>query len=96
MNINKLTVNVSLGLDDFGISGSYTNENAVNTFGIKIDVTQLKIGFECENSVKLNDNSYESYYSNASVTGLFLLATYCVLVGQDASQFFYQQQPAYN
>ena len=96
VNINKLTVNLSLGLDDFGISGSYTNENAVNTFGIKIDVTQLKIGFEYENSVKLNDNSYESFYSNISVTGWFLLATYCVLVGQDASQFFYQQQPAYN
>ena len=96
VNINKLTVNLSLGLDDFGISGSYTNENAINTFGIKIDVTQLKIGFEYENSVKLNDNSYESFYSNISVTGWFLLATYCVLVGQDASQFFYQQQPAYN
>ena len=97
INIKKLSFNMSLGLDDMGLSVSHTDEDVTNTYGVKINASELKIGFDVETATKIDDFSTKVAYTNASITFMGLLALYCyATTGQDYTQFIYEQQPAYN
>lgn len=92
-NINNTVLNVSLGLDDVGISVSYTNGNTTSTFGIKADISQLKVGAEFSTSVKWDEQDvYTVLYNNASYTGLFILVAYAYATGQS---FEWSQSPSF-
>ena len=82
INISNFTLTVSLGLDNIGISGSVTKGNTVDSFGMRVNVSELKIGFEGSTAVTW-DNETEIAYANASVSGWFLVVAYqLVTTGQ--------------
>ena len=89
INIDNFTFNLSLGLDNIGISGSSTNGNATNNFGIRMNLSELKVGFESSTAIQ-RDNITETAYTNASVSGWAIAAAYILLTtGQ------YVQSPSY-
>ena len=97
ININKLTFNRSFGLDDMGLSVSYTDGDVTTTYGVKTSVSELKIGFDVETATKIDDCKTKVVYTNASITFIGLFALYALATtGQDFTQFIYEQQPAYN
>ena len=83
-NIKDFSLDISLGLDNLGITGSYTNDNLTNSFGLKVDVTQFKVGFEFSTIVSNGQNSSVSNYTNVSVSGVIIVA---VLVGIVSGQY---------
>ncbi len=83
-NIKDFSLDISLGLDNLGITGSYTNDNLTNSFGLKVDVTQFKVGFEFSTIVSNGQNSSVSNYTNVSVSGVIIVA---VLVGIAFGQY---------
>ncbi len=73
LNIGNFTLNMSIGLDDLGISGSLVNGNTSSCFGIKANLSELKVGFEYSSAVEW-DNTTETTYTNISFNGWFLAA----------------------
>ena len=90
INIVDFTLNFSVGFDDIGISGSLANGKTVNDFGLKLNISELKIGFEGSTAIHW-DNTTETVYTNVSVSGWAILAAYLfVTTGQ------YAQSPSYS
>ena len=75
INIAKFTLDISMGLDNIGISGSLSNGNTTNSFGLKANLSELKVGFEGSTAVKW-DNNTETTYTNVSVSGWAIAAAY--------------------
>ena len=89
INIVNFTLDLSVGLDDIGLSGSLTNGNTTNSFGVKLNLSELKIGFEGSTAIQW-DNTTETAYTNASISGWAIAAAYIlVTTGQ------YVQSPSY-
>ena len=74
VNISNFTLDISLGLDNIGIYGSLANGNTTNGFGLRVNLSELKVGFEGFSSIKW-DNITETSYSNVSISGWFILAS---------------------
>lgn len=89
INIAKFTLNVSLGLDDIGISGSVLDGNTSSSFGLKANISELKVGFESSSSISW-DNNTETQYTNASINGWYILAA---LAFVETGEFM--QSPSY-
>jgi len=75
INIAKFTLDISMGLDNIGISGLLSNGNTTNSFGLKANLSELKVGFEGSTAVKW-DNNTETTYTNVSVSGWAIAAAY--------------------
>ena len=89
INIVNFTLGLNIGLDDIGVSASLTNGNTTNNFGIKLNLSEFKVGFEGSTAIQL-DNTTETTYTNASASGWLLVAAYIlVTTGQ------YIQSPSY-
>ena len=89
INIAKFTLNVSLGLDDIGISGSVLDGNTSSSFGLKANISELKVGFESSSSISW-DNNTETQYTNASINGWYIMAA---LAFVETGEFM--QSPSY-
>ena len=89
INIVNFTLDLSVGLDDIGISGSLTNGNTTNSFGVKLNLSELKIGFEGSTAIQW-DNTTETAYTNASISGWAIAAAYIL-----ATTGQYVQSPSY-
>ena len=97
ININKFQLNVSLGLDDIGIKGSWKNNNEIYSFGLKAQTSQLKIGFEGSRTVIADWDPDVSVttYGNGSITLFGILAVLRLVTTGDASQIEQSLQPSY-
>lgn len=94
INITSFTLDISLGLDDIGISGSIKNGDTTNAFGISADISQFKVGFEASSTVKWDESTDVTSYTNASITGWGIAAVYIfATTGQWVSSP--QHQPAF-
>ena len=78
INASNFTLDISLGLDNTGVSGSLTKGNTTNTFGIKANLSELKLGFESSSAVQW-DNITETTYANASISGWAAVAVYLLV-----------------
>ena len=82
INISSGTLDISLGLDNLGISGSLTKGNKTNSIGLKANLSELKVGLEFSSAVKW-DNTTETTYTNISVSGWAIAAILvCGCTGQ--------------
>ena len=85
VNFKKISLKINVGLDDIGIYGSFTKENTTNSLGLKANVSELKVGFECSTSVEWDKYNTNTSYANVSVSGWALAMLYCfVTTGQPA------------
>lgn len=89
INIVNFTLDLSVGLDGIGVSGSLTNGNTTNSFGVKLNLSELKIGFEGSTAIQW-DNTTETAYTNASISGWAIAAAYIL-----ATTGQYVQSPSY-
>ncbi len=85
VNFENISLKINVGLDDIGIYGSFTKGNTTNSLGLKVNVLELKVGFECSTSVEWDKYNTETSYANVSVSGWALAMLYCfVTTGQPA------------
>ena len=92
LNISDFTWNVSLALDNIGGSGSMTIGDTTHSFGTRINISELKIGYEASTSTIDWDGAVNTTYTNISIDGGFLIAAYfLVTMGQPVPVF----SPAY-
>lgn len=83
INIAKFTLNLSLGVDNTSLSGSIAKKKSTDSFALKLNLSELKLGFESAKTVKWDSSSDETTYTNLSVNGWFLAAAYAfVRTGQ--------------
>ena len=91
INILNFSLNINLGLDNSGISGSIRDGQTTKTLGISADISQLKAGFESSTTVTW-DEAESTTYSNASITGMGIAYAYIFIttgqwfIPQPASQ----------
>lgn len=78
INISNFTLNISLGLDDLGISGSLTNGNTTNSIGLKANLSELKLGIEGSSAIQW-DNITDTAYTNVSASGWAIAAAYMLV-----------------
>ncbi len=76
INIESFTLDISLGCDNIGISGSIKKLETTETFGVKADISQFKIGFESSSTVKWDESTDFTSYTNYSVSGWIIIAAY--------------------
>ena len=89
INIADFTLDMSLGLDNIGISGSLSKGSATDSFGVKLNLSEFKVGFEGSTAIQW-DNTIDTSYTNVSVSGWAIVAAYIlVTTGQ------YSQSPSY-
>lgn len=79
INISSFTLNIGLALDNIGISGSVRNGSTTNGFGIRANISELKIGFDVETCNEIDNSTSEISYGNASVSGLAIAFAYVYL-----------------
>ena len=75
---NSNALNFSIGVNNTGIYYSSSNENTTNSFGIKMDLTELKIGFESSTAITW-DTTTETTYSNCSISFWAIAAGYILI-----------------
>lgn len=92
INIASFSLNVSLGLDNLGIRGSFKKGETTNAFALKADLSQLKVGVEKSAIVNWDANSDVVTYTNASITGWGIVAI-CML--STTGQWQPSPQPVY-
>ncbi len=89
INVDDFTLNLNAALDNIGIYGSLANGNTTDSFGVKLNLSEFKIGFEGSTTIQW-DNTTEITYENVSVNGFAIVAAYIlVTTGQ------YVQSPSY-
>ncbi len=89
INISKFTLNVNLALDDIKVSGNITKNNTTNGFGIKANLSQLKVGFEGWTTIQW-DNNMNTAYTNVNLSALPLAMAYAVVAtGQSNTAYSY-------
>lgn len=93
LNISKITITISLGFDDIGIYGSYNTDNSVSSFGVRLNISELKIGFEQSFTIHEN-NIAQTTYTNSSINGGILFLIYAVATGIPAGFSGYAFAPA--
>ena len=86
INISDFTLNVNLAIDNIGVYASIADGDRTDSFGIRANLSEFKVGFEETSSVKWDNDITEEVYTNVSVNGGFLIAA-CMLVttGQPVS-----------
>ena len=90
INISKFTLDISVGLDNIGLSGSIIKGNTVKSLGVRANLSNLKVGLEGATAIQW-DNTTQTNFWNVSASGYGLSAIYLLYVGgQQLSQ-----QPAY-
>ena len=84
---------LSIGFDDIGFSGAYTDKNVTYSGGITIDISQLKVGVQIAKTIKQRDNLSITSYTNVSITvaGILAVVAYATTGQDDLLQGF---QPA--
>ena len=79
INILDTTLDMRRALDDVGLYGSITNGKTTNSLGIKVNLSELKVGFEGSTSTLLEDGTTEKTYTNVSID-IMTLAYVCICV----------------
>ncbi len=79
INISDFTFNINLALDNIGVYGSIADGDRTDSFGIRANLSEFKVGFEGTSAVKWDNDITQETYTNASVNGGFLIAA-CMLV----------------
>lgn len=75
INISNLTLDGSFGLDNTGLFASYTTGNQINSLGLRVDFSNVKVGIEFSTAIQW-DSTTQTNYANVSVSGWWILATY--------------------
>lgn len=75
INISNLTLDGSFGLDNTGLFASYTTGNQINSLGLRVDFSNVKVGIEFSTAIQW-DSTTQTNYANVSVSGWWILAAY--------------------
>ena len=78
INVGRFTFNQSLGIDNLGISSSFTSNNQTVSYAIKIDLSQAKIVYETSTTIKHSSGS-TTEYTSVGYTALGFAAIYALL-----------------
>ena len=82
INISNMAVDVSLGLDNTGVTFGYDRGNGSSwSSGWSLNLKALEFGMEHKETVSKNDSESASTYVNISFTGYGLLYLYAILNG---------------
>ena len=73
INVGDFTLNISFGLDNIGITGYVKNTIETNSFGVKANFSEFKIGFEGSTIIE-ESGKYMTKYQNASLSGWPIVA----------------------
>ena len=74
LNIYNFTLDVSIGLDNIGISGSLTSGDSTDSFGLGINLAELKVGFDTSTTVKWDANTSQSTFTSVDINGWAIVA----------------------
>ena len=85
INIVNFSLNISLGFDNIGITGSIKDGDTTNSLAFMADVSQLKIGAEVGSTVQWDENNSTCSYSNVSITMIGIIAAYYFATTGDPS-----------
>jgi len=84
INIEDFNLDLCVALDDISVSGSLADGNITNSFGIKLNMSELKFGFEGATAIQWG-NTTETTYTNVSLNGWAVVAAYFLITtGQPA------------
>ena len=86
----KLSLNLSLGLDDIGLSGTIHNGSTDNTLALKTNLSKFETGIEVSETIHWDEYSSNSTATNVSVNKLSAASIVVfVLTGQPVWQSAY-------
>ena len=85
MNIGRLTLGQSLGIDNLGVSSSFTSGDQTVSYAIKIDLSQAKIVYETSTTIN-NSGGSTTEYTNVGFTALGFVAIYMLLTTGSSTQ----------
>lgn len=81
-NSENLSIKLNVGFENFGIYGSRSKDNTTKGFGLKINLSEFKFGFESFTSI-FNEGTTVTSYTNSSINGWILAAVFVyVYTGQ--------------
>ncbi len=84
---SKFSVNLSLGLDNTGITGTVSNGSNDSSLAIKANMSKFEVGAEASETIHWDENSSNITSSNVSINGLSALAIMAFLTtGQPIPQ----------
>ena len=75
VNIDDFTLDTSLSLDNIGVYGSLTNGDKTTGFGIRLNLSEFKIGIQGSVATRSGDK-IDASYTNISVSAWAVVAAY--------------------
>ncbi len=73
INVSDFTLDLSFGLDNIGLSGTRSNGDVSNSFGLRANLSEFKVGFESSTAIHWDDRTGTNY-TNVSVDGWTIIA----------------------
>ena len=80
LNVNNFTLSGILGVESSGIVTSWSKDNQIKSHGIILNLAEAKIGYEYSSTIQW-DNSSQTSYTNASISGWWVIGVYSLLIG---------------
>ena len=85
VNIANFSLKLNLSLDNIGLSGSITEDDTTGSFGLRVNLSELKVGFEGATSIQWDENTSQTNYTNGSISAWSIVAAYLMATtGQPA------------
>ena len=75
INVDQLSLQVCVGIDDISVKGLLRDDNSSNSFGARLDLSRLKLGIEYSSSVTWDLTTHTDSV-NASINGWTLVFLY--------------------
>lgn len=95
LNIGNFSLNLGFGFDNSAISGSLKHGKNTDSLGLRVNLSELKIGAEYSTEIEWDKKNSETIYGNTDVNGWFLVWLYSfVTAGQPVTAPAYAY-PAY-
>ena len=83
LNIGNFSLNLGFGFDNSAISGSLKHGKNTDSLGLRVNLSELKIGAEYSTEIEWDKKNSETIYGNTDVNGWFLVWLYSfVTAGQ--------------
>lgn len=88
INIKRVTINLSLGLDNIGLSFQHSKGDIQESFAIKVDFSRLEVGVETAHTRKWDDTISSTHYNFYGISFAGIALAFAVFFNPEAAAAF--------
>ena len=81
INKSKIAVDLSIGLENTGVSISYAGKNTTKAIGLQLNMNELKFGLEYSSTIQWDADITNTTFTNVSISAVGVVMAYALATG---------------